>query len=111
MVSGSASAGGHGRGGGGWHGGTHTGTHSGGHFHHHFSTGVFLGAPLFYFPYSYYPTPYYYPFPSEPTYYVEQPRPGYWHYCRSAAAYYPQVQSCPEGWQLVPPQPPQGGGY
>ena len=101
-----AVAAGRGRGGGG-HGGSHTGTHSGTHFHHHFSTGVFIGAPLFYFPRAYYyPSPYSYYAPAEPTYYVEQPQPGYWHYCPSAGAYYPQVQSCPGGWQLVAPQPP-----
>lgn len=107
-VSESASAAGRGRGGGG-RGGSHSGTHTGTHHHPHFSTGVFIGAPLFYFPRAYYyPSPYYAPYPSAPTYYVEQPQQGYWHYCRSAGAYYPQVQSCPEGWQLVSPQPQSG---
>jgi hypothetical protein len=34
------------------------------------------------------------------------PSPGYWYWCESAQAYYPYVSSCPEGWQLVVPQPP-----
>ena len=102
-------AAGRGPGGGGSRGGGHSGTHSGTHHHHHFSTGVFIGAPLFYFPRAYYyPAPYYAPYPPAPTYYVEQPQSGYWHFCRSAGAYYPQVQSCPEGWQLVSPQPQSG---
>jgi len=96
-----------GRGRSGTHSGTRSGTHH--HHHHHFSTGVFIGAPLFYYPRPYYyPAPYYAPYPAAPTYYVEQPQAGYWHYCRSAGAYYPQVQSCPEGWQLVSPQPQSG---
>lgn len=28
-----------------------------------------------------------------------------WYFCRSAAAYYPYAQRCPEGWQLVAPTP------
>lgn len=32
--------------------------------------------------------------------------PGYWYYCASAAAYYPYVYQCPEGWQQVMPPPP-----
>ena len=27
---------------------------------------------------------------------------GYWNYCGSAGLYYPNVNYCPEGWQLVP---------
>jgi hypothetical protein len=110
-ASGSAFAAGRGRGGGG-HSGSHSGAHSGHggtHHHHRFSTGVFIGAPLFYFPRAYYyPAPYSYDPPPAPSYYVEQPQLGYWHYCPSAGAYYPQVQTCPEGWQLVPPQPRSG---
>ncbi len=34
-----------------------------------------------------------------------QPQSNYWHYCRAAEGYYPQVQECPEGWQQVAPQP------
>lgn len=29
-----------------------------------------------------------------------------WYYCDSARAYYPHVQSCPEGWRAVPATPP-----
>ena len=30
------------------------------------------------------------------------PATSYWYYCAPAQAYYPNVQSCPVGWQLVP---------
>ncbi|HET9122099.1 MAG TPA: hypothetical protein VFN52_01220 [Acidiferrobacteraceae bacterium] len=30
------------------------------------------------------------------------PAPHYWYYCGPAQAYYPNVQSCPVQWQLVP---------
>jgi len=30
------------------------------------------------------------------------PAPSYWYYCRSYAAYYPYVVSCPESWVVVP---------
>jgi len=30
------------------------------------------------------------------------PAPAYWYYCRSYAAYYPYVTSCPESWVVVP---------
>jgi hypothetical protein len=91
-------------------------------------TRVFVGlgvGPAFWyhpFPYWYYPYyPYYYPPPyyvytpppvvvQEPPVYVQQqpapaaPAEGYWHYCASARAYYPQVQTCPEAWIKVPPR-------
>ena len=28
-----------------------------------------------------------------------------WNYCESSRAYYPNVQSCPEGWKIVPATP------
>lgn len=28
-----------------------------------------------------------------------------WYFCKSIGQYYPYVQSCPEGWQLVSPTP------
>ena len=35
------------------------------------------------------------------------PAPPSRYYCQSAGAYYPEIQSCPENWVLVPPTPPQ----
>ena len=32
----------------------------------------------------------------------------WWYYCRPAGAYYPYVQNCPTGWEVVPAQP---GGW
>ena len=81
---------------------------SGHHRHFHGGAAVFIGAPLF-IPRYY--APYYYPAPvysAPPPVYVEQPQQGYWHYCPQSNAYYPQVQTCPGGWQLVPPQPSTG---
>ncbi|MGB2819245.1 MAG: hypothetical protein WBC37_18710 [Burkholderiaceae bacterium] len=31
----------------------------------------------------------------------------WWYWCASANGYYPYVSACSEGWQRVPPQPPQ----
>jgi hypothetical protein len=44
---------------------------------------------------------YTYPAPP-PTVYVP-PTYTYWYYCASAGAYYPYVQTCPEGWVTVVP--------
>jgi len=83
------------------------GSHRGHHHHHHHHHGprvVFYAAPVI-VPRYYYPPAYsYYP-PPAPTYYLEQPQQGYWHYCPQSNAYYPHVQNCPGGWQLVAPQP------
>jgi hypothetical protein len=88
----------------------------------HARIGVFIGGPLWYPPYYYYP-PYYPPYyPAvvnvPPTYYVEQGSPapqapaaattlapGYWYYCNGPDGYYPYVKECPGGWQRVSPQP------
>lgn len=35
-----------------------------------------------------------------------QPQAQSWYYCDSARAYYPYVESCPEGWRAVPAVPP-----
>ena len=91
--------------------------------------GVFIGVgPSFWwgapYPYWYYPPAYYYPPPyyvytpppvvvqETPVYTQRQPPPpppppqqSYWYYCRSANAYYPSVQTCPEAWVKVPPRP------
>lgn len=69
-----------------------------------------IGAPFYY----YRPAPVYYPPPvymaPPPVTYIQQPpvpqgQGGDWYYCPQYRAYYPQVQSCPGAWQLVPPQP------
>jgi hypothetical protein len=49
----------------------------------------------------------------EPSVFVEQgeaapaPSQQWWYWCAPRAGYYPYVQSCPEPWQRVPPQPVQ----
>jgi hypothetical protein len=37
-----------------------------------------------------------------------QPQTQYWYFCPNAGAYYPEVQSCPGGWQRTLPQQPLG---
>jgi hypothetical protein len=82
--------------------------------HHHHRGRVFVGiGPWWWgppYPYWYYPPPYYYGPPrvvvDEPPVYIErQPwPPGYWYYCASAQAYYPQVATCADAWIQVPPR-------
>ena len=72
-------------------------------FGHHFHGGtrVFVGLGA---GYAYWPAPYYY----WPGYYYGPPVAlQYWYYCTAAAAYYPYVQNCPGGWELVTPAMPQ----
>jgi hypothetical protein len=76
-----------------------------------FGPGFWWGAP---YPYWGYPPPYAYAPPpvvvEEPPVYVQPPTPlpaapqpqAEWYYCRSANAYYPSVNSCPEAWVKVP---------
>jgi len=82
-----------------------------GHRHHHHHTSSFVG-----FGWGWWgPPAYYYPVPVvvEPVTYVEQGssaapvEPAWWYYCDAENAYYPHVQTCPAGWQRVPPAPPQ----
>ena len=95
--------------------------------HSRVRVGVYVGVPLFGFPYYYPPYPYapyyypaYYPAPvvvqQQPAVYVEQPAAqqpapaasqpqGYWYYCADSRGYYPYVKECPAGWQRVAPQP------
>lgn len=90
----------------------------GGHGHGRVHLGFHFGAPLFWHsPYWYYPPPYYYypptvVVPASPPVYVErsdvapdQSQQGWWYYCDTSRGYYPYVQSCPSGWQRVPPAP------
>ncbi len=107
----------------GWRGHGHRGHYRHGrhdgyryrHSYNHFRPRVYLGlGPAFYWgPAYYYPPP-----PpavyrerviiAEPPVYIErQPAPadaGWWYYCESAGAYYPQVPSCAEPWVKVPPR-------
>jgi len=65
----------------------------------------------------FYPAPVYpYPNPYEPpllgseavadsTALPPPPTPTNWYYCESARAYFPYVESCPEGWRSVPASP------
>ena len=82
-------------GGGGFHGGG--GLHHGGRFH---GRRAFVGPPIIigpgYFPYGY-AAPYDYSYP-----YDDGSGSSYW-YCGDPAGYYPDVQTCPNGWvQVVP---------
>jgi hypothetical protein len=36
--------------------------------------------------------------------YIEKPPAGYWYYCPSVSAYYPNVASCAEPWMRVAPR-------
>ncbi|MFN2646172.1 MAG: hypothetical protein ABR570_14375 [Burkholderiales bacterium] len=81
-------------------------------FHHSHSTVIVRGGFGFgwpgpyYWPGYYYGPAYYYP---APVYYAEPapaaPPTAYWYYCAPLGAYYPYVQDCPVGWQLVAPHP------
>ena len=72
---------------------------------------VFVGiGPAWPAPWWYYPTPTYVYSPTPtivvqpaPVYMVPPPRP-YWYFCQSFNAYYPQAQTCPEPWVMVPAQ-------
>jgi hypothetical protein len=74
----------------------------------HVAVGVVAGAPLFW----YYPPSDFAPavaIPSLPTVYIEQAdQQAYWYYCPETLTYYPYVEQCPGGWQLVVPQAPPG---
>jgi len=98
----------HGGHGGGGHGGFHGGgSHGGfGRFHDY---GFFYGGfgPDFYD----YGPGYYDYFSSSPALVLAPPvaaaaqsPAAYWYYCPVAQAYYPYVNVCPSGWQMVPAQ-------
>jgi hypothetical protein len=102
--------GGGGHGGGGWHGGG-GGWHGGGwHGGSGWYGGVYLGAPWPYYDYGpgYY-SGYDYDYP--PDYDGAAPADVgphgvvSWYYCPDSKSYYPYVQSCPSGWQALPPTP------
>jgi hypothetical protein len=105
---GSGSHGGvHGHSGGRFHGHGHHGFrghhgfkhHGGFHHHHKFHGKAFIGvAPFFLLGPSFIHTP---PVIVERAPVYVQPS-GFWYYCRSAGAYYPYVETCPEPWVPVP---------
>jgi len=51
-----------------------------------------------------------YPVYEQPVQVQPQPQVQSWYYCASEKSYYPYVANCPEGWKLVPSQPPQQTG-
>ena len=92
---------GRGRSGGGGRGHASAGSHT-----HHFHGGarVFVGTTFASYPRAYYWPGYYYaPAVAAPV--------AYWYYCAAAGAYYPYVQNCPGGWELVLPTAPAYTGY
>jgi hypothetical protein len=93
------------------------------HGRHHWHSGprfvVGFGAPIWWGPPGYYG--YRYGWPWRPpivlrervvereSVYVErdgseEAQGGYWYFCRSEDAYYPDVERCPEAWLPVPPR-------
>lgn len=97
---------GRGRGGGGGGGGgrSHAGAGGTAGHHHHGHSRVFVGGSFVSWPRPYYWPGYVYAPAAVP---VMQ----YWYYCAAAAAYYPYVQNCPGGWELVLPTMPPHPGY
>jgi hypothetical protein len=94
---------------GGGRSGGHGGRHGAFHGHHHGGHAfVGAGSAFLWDPWWPYGPPLAYGPPvvveQEPLIYVQRgPVPGYWHYCPSTRAYYPDVQVCPEPWLAVPP--------
>ncbi|MFY9316481.1 MAG: hypothetical protein WAO95_13100 [Burkholderiales bacterium] len=88
------------------------------HYRPHYRSGFFYGGWPYYDGYPGYYAPSVYVAPAVAPVYVEQPPvyvepvprapEAFWYYCPSARQYYPQAQSCPEGWTRVPPSPPPG---
>ena len=91
------------------------------HFGPRVGVGFVLAAPFFW-PGYYYPAPYYDPYfypplvaapYAPPTEYIEQgvtpaappQSQAMWYYCAEPEGYYPYVQQCPGGWQVVSPTP------
>jgi len=73
----------------------HQDFHDHAHFHGHAFVGV---APFVFAPGFVYEPPVV--IPPQPEYVPGSD--GYWYYCQSAGAYYPNVPSCPEPWIPVP---------
>ncbi len=91
-----------GSGGSGFHGapGGFRGHPGGFRGHPGFHGRAFIGVPLFLVAPGYFYAPP--PVVAGPPVYVEPGSTGYWYYCPSAQAYYPNVPSCSEPWVLVP---------
>jgi hypothetical protein len=78
-----------------------------GHFRHHGPRGIVILAPPL-LSYSH-PPAYFYPpvtaGQAAPVPFTEQASDGttlsFWYYCTNPAGYYPNVQQCPSGWQVV----------
>jgi hypothetical protein len=109
---------------GGGHGHGHG--HGGSKYSFSFGFGPYWGGPWWYGPGAYYPYAYGFPYPysypvypapiyapaprgvvEEPVYVERDAAPaasGWWYYCESAGAYYPDVPSCDEPWLKVPPR-------
>lgn len=79
----------------------------GGHFHrgHWIAPALVGGAVVYQFSQ---PRPIYVPVRTDPIYAVPvvAPQAPVWYWCAEANAYYPYVDSCPNGWQSVPATPP-----
>jgi hypothetical protein len=76
------------------------------HFRFRGHTFIFIGAPVYAAPWTYYP----YVWDAEwgPTYYVPG-QPGFFlYYCPDPAGYYPDVANCPAGWWPVVPNEEDG---
>jgi hypothetical protein len=78
-----------------------------GHFRHHGPHGTVILVPPFL---GYFPSPAYFNPPvsigqASPMLFIEQESDGtmlnFWYYCANPAGYYPNVQQCPPGWQVV----------
>ncbi|HVH17453.1 MAG TPA: hypothetical protein VNF72_04075 [Myxococcota bacterium] len=111
---------------GGGHGHGHGHGHGGSKYSFSFGFGPYWGGPWWYGPGAYYPHAYGFPYPysypvypapiyapaprvvvEEPVYVERDAAPvasGWWYYCESAGAYYPDVPSCDEPWLKVPPR-------
>lgn len=87
--------------------------HGGARFGFYFGGPVWGAYPYYgWYPYAY-PPPYVVEqrpiiIQQEPSAYVQQPQQSnFWYYCPDRG-YYPYVQSCPQGWLQVAPQPAPG---
>lgn len=42
----------------------------------------------------------------EPQMVSPKPKPAFWYYCAQSKMFYPHVQTCANGWKIIPAQPP-----
>lgn len=99
---------------GGHHGHFRAGHHGHfrGHGHHGWHGSVWVGPGFWWGPPVWWGPHYVYQHRTvvveEPPVYIERGSSaptGWWYYCESESAYYPDVYSCPEPWVKVAPQP------